>query len=262
MRNAKWPVLSLLLSSVQAWAQTPVRPLPEKNELPITAETFCSGFKSVFAMTKQNFREEANLLCTGSVPSALLIQLITTPSVGTEQTVHHIKKVQEGSNSRIIAAHSMRVPRSPVENLLNEEKHIASRYARDPLTLIRKFGPPVRNMNDADVAFEIQQRAISQGRVNFDDNSLHDLKLYRLHPNNFDFFLAVQTLREPTEQFKHGVVLRGFMRDPQDPQSSLTLTVAHFVMNSRGQHDQVAGTFLNFIQDDMIQLYGEQTQGK
>jgi hypothetical protein len=258
--RARWHVVLLLLASSSALSQTAQRVKPKKNPLALTPESLCLGFKNMAAITKQNFKEEADQLCPNFLPSATLTELIATPYQGGNQPVLKvITSTQEGGDVRIMVAYSMSVPKEPVEALLGEEKHVVVPYSRDPLTINASFGPPVRNLGDADTAFSIEQQTKVVDRVSFEDRSVHDLKLYRLHPNNLDFFAAVRTLREPTLQFKRSVVLRGVMRDPKSPDRTVSVSLLHFLMNGRDNPDRVIEAFQAFIEDDMKTLYSEQS---
>ncbi|MDQ3231234.1 MAG: hypothetical protein M3Q07_05385, partial [Pseudobdellovibrionaceae bacterium] len=130
----------------------------------------------------------------------------------------------------------------------------------EPLTITPKFAAPVLNSGDAETAFTVEQRTVVDAGEEFDDISVHDLKLYRMHPNNFDFFAAVRTLRAPSEQFKKAVVVRGVMRDPANPKGSITVTVMSFVMNSRDNHENSVEAFSAFIAADAKSLHAAQSK--
>jgi hypothetical protein len=255
--------------TVEAQTQSAQHIIPAKNVLAITPENFCLGFKEVFtakmdlAVNKQNFQEEANYICPNNVPAPLLNTLISSAYAGVGQPVIQTLvnlETRATQTSQITVAYAIKVPKSPVDTLLGEEKHVPTPYSASPLTIRAKFGTPVENKNEADTIFTVEQQTTVRDNVSFDDASVHDLKLYLMHPNNFDFFVAARTLRTPSVQFKKAVVLRGVMRDPADPKGSISITVLNFVMNSRDQHERVIGAFSAFIRADMLAIYANQTK--
>ncbi|MDQ3235300.1 MAG: hypothetical protein M3Q07_26110, partial [Pseudobdellovibrionaceae bacterium] len=212
---------------------------------------------------KQSFLDEANLICPNQTPAPLLTTLLNNAFAGVGEPVIQNILIQETpatQTTQITVAYAMKIPKPPVPTLLGEEKHVPAAYSVDPLTIRPKFAAPVPNLGDADTAFSVEQRTIVNAAVEFDDISTHDLKLYRMHPNNFDFFAAVRTLRAPSEQFKKAVVLRGVMRDPANPNGSISITVLNFVMNSREQHERVVEAFSAFIIADLKALYTVQSK--
>lgn len=263
--RTRW-VRMLLLAlpvTVQAQTKTAHNILPPKNVLALTPENFCLGFKNIFAITKQSFQDEANLICPNQVPAPLLGTLLGSAFAGVGEPVINnilIQETPETQTTQITVAYAMKIPKPPVQALLGEEKHVPASYSVEPLTIRPKFGAPVPNMGDADTAFTVEQRTIVKAAVEFDDLSTHDLKLYRMHPNNFDFFAAARTLRAPSEQFKKAVVLRGVMRDPANASGSISVTVLNFVMNSREEHERVVEAFSAFIAADLKALYAEQSK--
>jgi len=263
--RTRWVRMLLLALPVTVQAQTKSAQniIPPKNTLAITPENFCLGFKDVFAITKQSFQEEANLICPSMAPAPLLNTLITNAYAGVGQPVIQTLvnlENQAAQTSQITVAYAIKIPKPPVQTLLGEEKHVPTAYSVDPLTIRPKFAAPVPNIGDADTAFTVEQRTIVRAAVEFDDTSTHDLKLYRMHPNNFDFFVAARTLRAPSDQFKKAVVLRGVMRDPANPNGSISITVLNFVMNSREEHERVIEAFSAFIRADLLALYANQSK--
>ncbi len=237
--------------------------LPPKNVLALSPENFCLGLKNAFAITKQNFADEAALLCPAQVPSPLFRTLLSNAYQGVGEPIITTILIQETSatkTTQITVAYAMKINKPPVKVLLAEEKRVPTPYAENPLAISAKFGPPPLNTGDADTAFTVEQRTKVDALVSFDDISMHDLKLYRLHPNNFDFFMAARTLTTPSEQFKKSVVFRGVMRDPVNANASYSISVLNFVMNSRDQHDRVVDAFTKFITADFKGLYTDQNK--
>ncbi|WP_141734654.1 hypothetical protein [Oligoflexus tunisiensis] len=259
-----WVRILLVSLAVLAQGQT-VEPGPvysvlaPKNELALTPENLCLGFKNVFAITKQSFQEEVNLLCPNMAPSPLLLSLIAAPYQGVgDPVLTTIANVENADNTTLLTvAYAIRVPKSPAQTLIGEEKHVPVPYSLEPLTVTTRFMDPAPNEGDADTVFTVEQRTVVDAGEEFDDLSVHDLKLYRMHPNNFDFLAAVRTLRTPSDQFKKAVVVRGVMKDPNDPNSSISVSVLNFLMNSRDEADNVAEVFSQFIVDDTRVLYTE-----
>lgn len=277
MQTISMILLSMIMATT-ALGQQPVRELPKKIDIPHGAESFCAGFRNVFRITKQEFSQEANILCQDFKPTPRLLELVANPYEGGDRPVVTIQSgtcdrvptlcvdasgmmIQDPNYSGIIATYSMRIPLSPVDTLLGEEEHVAKPYVNRPIQEISsKWIDPPANLNDADTAFAVEQHTVVSGAVNFDDRSVHDLKLYRLYQLNADFFMAVRTLRQMTPQFKHSVVLRGVMRDPNRASSTISLTVQHMIMKNHGRHPNVVENYTIFLQRDMQALFDEQTK--
>lgn len=238
--------------------------LPEKNVLPITAASFCQGIKNVKAITKQNFDEEIALICDGDNPTPLFDELIANPFAGENNPeLNVLDKEDLGDNKiQLRVVYSLRIPKGPVPLLLGEEPMVAnSAYDNDGFKISFKFVTPPPNDGDADTGFELEQYSSHEGNgVDFEDTSKHTLKLYRLHPGNFDFFLAARTLIEKSEQFFHSVALRGAMPDPANPDQALSITVMNLIMNGRDNEDNVLDIVEEYLQDDMEQVYNYHTE--
>jgi hypothetical protein len=263
-----WVRLLLVSLAVLSQAQTvdtgPVYSvLAPKNDLALTPENLCLGFKNVLAKTKQVIQEEVNHLCPNNAPSPMLLNLLAAPYQGVGDPVLTIIANVEDRNadtSLLTLAYAIRVPKSPAQTLILEEKHVPVPYSVRPLTVTNRFMDPPTNEGDADSVFTVEQRTVVTRGEEFDDLSLHDLKLYRMHPNNFDFLAAARTLRTPSDQFKKAVVVRGVMKDPTDATKSISVSVVHFLMNGRDEADNVSEVFLQFIVDDTRVLYTELSQ--
>jgi hypothetical protein len=255
-------LLLVLPVSVQAQTKNVQSVLPPKNTLALTPENFCLGFKNMFAITKQDFKEEADLICPNMAPAPMLGTLLANAYAGTGTPVLQRlpDTIIDENTVKLTVAYAMKIPKPPVPALLGEEKNVPIPYMGETLTIRPKIGAPVPNEGDCDTAFTVEQRTTVDDNVSFDDMSVHDLKLYRMHPNNFDFFAAVRTLRTPSPQFKRAVVLRGVMRDPANPNASISISVLNFVMTSHDEPDNVAETFFQFIQADLRALYAAQSK--
>lgn len=235
-----------------------------RNVLPLNGNSFCAGVTNAMKTSTQNMSEEIAAICNGGTPTPLLAQLWASPYEGvgqpTPQTIR-IVPIDEDT-SEIFIAYAMRIPKKSVQTLLGEEKHAIVPYdsgpTEDPMKMSFKFLEPPKNTGDCDTAFTLEQLVQVRTAVNFDDTTKHELKLYLMHPNNFDFFMAGRTLVAPSTQFKRSVVVRGFMTDPNDATKTLATTVLHFVMNSREQHERMVAAFMEFIRADMLALYNEQ----
>ncbi|MFW7377790.1 MAG: hypothetical protein ACOH5I_03140 [Oligoflexus sp.] len=147
--------------------------------------------------------------------------------------------------------------------MLAEEFFVELPYAFDVLKIDSSFLPAPANNGDADISFTVEQVTnVNHERVMFNDVFRHELRMYRLHPNNFDFLLAARTLATPSEQFRKAVVLKGVIADEASPKDSAYLiTVFNFIMNDREEDDGVEETFLEFIMRDMQSIYQTHIQG-
>jgi len=244
--------------------------LPTPNVLALTPENFCLGLPNAFAITAQTFTIEANALCPGLIPSQIFRELLQTPYTGQNNPGRFVRQLPSsetitGNNIQIFIAYAMKVPKKGVKALLAEETFVEKPYSEGILSIASNFLPPPINNGEADTAFSIEQKTnvnrTNNPQVIFNDVSQHELRMYRLHPNNFDFFLAVRTLAARSEQFGKAVVLRGVIADAASPNdSSYIITVLNFVMNSRdtpGSNiaDGMQDTFMAFITSDMQSVY-------
>jgi hypothetical protein len=269
-----WVVATLFCLNAAAAGASPANLLPVAQKLPITPDTFCLGTQNVLKTAKQVLTDELAVLCTGNTATTLFKNLIAAPYAGTGTPaltqVFPPRADNNAKTSEIMVAFAMRIPKTAVNTLLVEEKHAIVPYdseAQPPplgnqlanMKMSFQFMEPPKNEGDADTTFALQQTVDTRSvAVNFKDVSNHELRQYILHPDNFDFFMAGRTLVAPTEQFKKSVVVRGFMTDPADATKTLVVTVAHFLMNSRDQHEQLVLAFSNFLTTDVSKLYQEQ----
>lgn len=269
-----WVVATLFCLNAAAAGASPANLLPVAQKLPITPDTFCLGAQNVLKTAKQVLTDEMAVLCTGNTATTLFKNLIAAPYAGTGTPaltqVFPPRADNNAKTSEIMVAFAMRIPKTAVNTLLVEEKHAIVPYdseAQPPplgnqlanMKMSFQFMEPPKNEGDADTTFALQQTVDTRSvAVNFKDVSTHELRQYILHPDNFDFFMAGRTLVAPTEQFKKSVVVRGFMTDPADATKTLVVTVAHFLMNSRDQHEQLVLAFSNFLTTDVSKLYQEQ----
>lgn len=248
--------------------------LPQPNVLDLTPENFCLGLPNALAISKQNFTIEANALCQGQAPTQLFRELLANPYLGGDRPNRFLEEIPSsevvtGNNIQIFVAYAMKVPRKAVDALLAEEGFVKVPYRQEILNITSDFLPPPKNDGEADIAFSVEQRTVvTHERVMFNDLSRHELRTYRLHPNNFDFLLAVRTLAAPSEQFKKAVVLKGLIADSEAPTNSTYLvTIFNFIMNSRDEPDSniaegVEETFLEFIERDMQNIFLAHSQGQ
>ncbi len=240
-----------------------LRLIPSKNMQALTPENFCVGVGNVLKVSKQSFADEAAQLCPNGLPSATLKALVASPYAGSGQPniiTLNVAEVKETTTSNITVAYAMKIPKNAVKVLLGEEAHVSSIYKGENLTISAKFLPPPINLGEADTAFQIEQKTVVKDNVSFDDTSVHDLRLYRMFPNNFDMMMAVRTLSKPSEQFRKSVVVRGVMQDASNPDQALSFSVLSFSMNSRERHDRVIAAFSEFIKSDFMSLYSEQVK--
>lgn len=236
--------------------------LPPRNSLPLTPASWCSGLLNANKITKQIYTQEAAVLCANGAPTPQFTALINSAYTGTgDPVITPINVGMLNGDVQLFVAYAMKLPKPAVQALLGEEKHVPSTYDQDNLKITAKFvNPPPSNNGDADTAFNVEQYTEVNDVISFRETSKYELKMYRLHPNNFDFFMAARTLLTPTTQFRKAVVLRAIMSDPADPKKSIALSVLNFVMNDRnGNGDNVRATFERFVEADMLALYKSQT---
>jgi hypothetical protein len=238
------------------------RPFPQKNKLPITPASFCSGEPSLMKKLKQDFKEELKLLCDGPQATALFSEMVATAYNGTN--VSNYKPIFIGPSTTegwidIKISYSMRLKKSVVKALRAEEflNSPKNSYIGPELKLNFITETPPPSDGDADTTFMVTQKTVrDSGNRQFNDTSVHTLKLYRLIPNNFDFMLAGRTLNQETPLFKRSVTLRAAMTDPSDPEYSVVTTVMGFtISDQRDQADRVEDIFVSFIKNDMLNVF-------
>lgn len=264
------------LSIVLGFASIHANELPQPNQLELSPENFCRGIPNVMAYSEQSFDIEIQALCDGTTPTQDFLEILSNPYEGQNNAGRRIQELSSSESLpnqsvQIFIAYAMKVPKRGVEALLAEEGFVENPYSEGILSINASFLEPPRNEGNADTAFSIEQvtnvNRTNNPQVIFNDISQHDLRMYRMHPNNFDFFLAVRTLVEPSEQFRKAVVVRGVMADSENPAASAyIITVLNFIMNSRGDPDGRVGegmidTFTDFIVDDMRSVYQAHSQG-
>jgi hypothetical protein len=241
--------------------------LPVKNDLPISGDVFCAGLTKTLDTMKQDVKTEAAVLCSGDKATALLNDLIATPYTGTGnpplRQIDSAAPTGQG-NVRNYVAYSIRVPKKAVPMLLAEEDLVkATTYSdSEGFKIALSMDPQlIVNENDCDTAFRVIQYAENRNqRAAFTDTSKHDLKFYRLHPDNFDYLAAARTLVAPTEQIKHASIVRGFMPDPADKNFTISFSVIHSVMNGRDFEERVSSAFEGFIASDVATTYNFHTK--
>lgn len=234
--------------------------LPEKNVVALTPANFCAGIKNVKALSKQTFTDEVAVLCNNATPTPMFNSLMANAynGVGTQNLTEIIAgETGQMGQIQILAAYAMRINKPAVPLLLAEEPYInVANYNVDGFKMEFKFVAPPANENDCDTGFRIEQFSQrSKQPAKFDDTSIHDLKLYRLFPNNFDFMMAVRSIVTPTVQFKKSIALRAVMTDPTDPKKAYSVTVLNLTMNGRGEEDRMIETVMAYIRSDMRSVY-------
>lgn len=246
------------------------KPLPQKNKLPITPVSFCSGQEGLVKKVKQPIQDEFSLLCQAGQPTALFMTMVTSAYDGSNAVNYTPIKVGPSGELPgwvdVKVAYSLRVRKTAVQILRSEEALMGPDfpYKSPDLNISFKFDVAPVLEGDADTAFTVKQRSLRQaGSRNFDDLSTHTLKLYRLIPNNFDFLLAARSLVEDSVElnkserlFKKATVLRAAMTDPKDPSFGIVTTVMNFVVSDQqGQQDRVEDIFVNFIKADLLNVF-------
>lgn len=258
-----------LFGSTQSRADSALpRPVPEKVNLPITPDSFCKGVKHVLEVTKQDLREEFEVLCAGEQSTSTFERLFSRPYDGRGDV--NYTPLQAGpaaSNPGFVqmkVLYSMRVKKSAVDLLLSEEGLMSNSYTNPDLSLSTRFTDPPENKGDCDTAFSIVQRTKrEQGQRRFDDTSNHTLCLYRMNPNNFDFLSAARTLNAPTSVFKKSTILRASLTDPNDANYSISVTVMNLLISDQNNNDdRVEAIFERYIKQDIQNVYKYHVKNK
>lgn len=249
--------------------------LPIENKLPLTLNSFCSGVPNVMAITTQNISQELSVLCNGQTPTATFQEIFSNPYTGDDDPRDFMVDVPppadlEGELIQLYVAYAVKVPKKAVSTLISEEPIALIPYAEGILKITPTFMEPPENLGDADTSFLVQQvtdvNRQNNPEVIFNDVSVHRLNMYRLHPDNFDYFLAARTLTAETEQFKVSNIVRGVMSDPVNPDnSSYVFTVLNVIMNSRGDPNGNVGngmrdTFFDFFETSISDAFAAQTR--
>jgi hypothetical protein len=264
-------------------AQVATRPLPPKYDLPITPESFCQGMPNVLrSSASQNVGETLSTLCNGTTPTNTLRTLINSPYTG--QQGYNFLSTGDGlfvgpipndNYVRFNIAYSMKVQgKNAVDLLLGEELIIRDQtYANgdgNP-NLQLKFEilkpdlrQPILEDNGADIAFKVKERSLRTARQRgFDTTLIHDLKLYRMFENNFDFMISIRTLFKDISTQPGGFpiirkanVVKATIVDPQDRDSSIGIAVFNLeVYDQRGQEDRVEDIFSEFVIRDLKKIF-------
>ena len=282
--------LSLLFiqpANLKAEIQNKVKPyvLPEKNELPVTLESFCAGVPNVTAITKQQIEDEIAVFCdAGNNPTQTLRDLAATPYEGVgiaEDFVIVLPSAQDipASKMNLNIAYAIRIKKSAAKALIAEEPNALVPYASNSgltsLSIGTKFITPSKNEGDADTTFAVEQTVdvLRLGIISFKDISTHTLSMYRIQPNNLDFFLAARTLDTSetvdfngngpngSKQFDKANVVRGVMTDPNDPTTTLIFSTINIVMNSRSDetdsliYEGMGDAFTSFLNQSLVDAY-------
>lgn len=264
-------------------AQVATRPLPPKYDLPVTPESFCQGMPNVIkSAASQNVGGALSTLCNGTTPTTTLRTLINSPYTG--QQGYNFLSTGDGlfvgpipndNYVRFNIAYSMKIQgKNAVDLILGEELIIRDQdYANgdgNP-NLQLKFEllkpdlkQPLIEENGADIAFRVKERSLRTARTRaFDNTVIHDLKLYRMFENNFDFMIAVRTFFKDISTppggfplFRKADIIKATIVDPQDKNASIGITVFNLeVYDQRGQDDRVEDIFSEFVIRDLKKIF-------
>lgn len=238
-------------------------PLPPKNEVPINAQSFCAGFNQVYATTKQNFKKQADYLCAGGNPSSLLNQILSNPYQGAGAPSSFLRTIAanvEGQYLRLVMGYGVRVPQNAVQAVLRNEKTLTLDYFGPELRVMPRMIRPARNEREAEATLGSELIASCKAdTIRFDDVTRYHINLYKMYPNNYDFFLVVRTLVQPTLQTKESTMLVGVMPDPQNPAYSIVITALEFLLHNRDHPERVRPIIENYILWYMQKVYETQT---
>ena len=262
-------LFAVALSSGICRAESASQPLPKKKEIPINGEGYCTGLEEVKKRTKQDAAFELGQLCNGTQPTELLRKLIANPYAGNGTP--RIIEIQVGPSSpgfvRFNVAFSMKVKKSAVELLRGEEAML-----RDPMyangdgnkdlnvkyaVLDPDLEKPLLLEDDSDTAFLISQRDVrATGQRQFDDTSIHLLKLYRMNPDNYDFLTSITSLTKPTGLFNKSIVIRASMTDPDNPREGISFTLMNVEVSDQANNDSKVETiFAGYIVRDIQAVF-------
>ena len=278
------PIFGLLLPMTGIARADSVKSLqvPIKQQLPITPESFCVGLANVAKRQKQSAEKELGQLCSGPTPTPLLLQLIQSPYTGGANYQFRTIALGPIAGSDYVGvnvAYSMRIKKSALDLILGEEGMIkdpgyANGDGSPALNVQFKLLPPdlsqpLMRENEADTAFNVTQRSKrASGQRQFDNLSLHNLRLYRMNKNNYDFMASIRSLANPAVDgkdaiFRRAIVVRATMVDPNDNSMGLSLTLMNFeVSDQRGQADKVEDVFAEYISRDIKAVYQYHTKNK
>lgn len=233
--------IALLISEI-SFAQTV--PLPKKNELPISTATLCSGFSPVIKATDVSFHKLIQAICPTGIPGDLLNKLVENPYRGGSQTssnLHWINNDTSGKYVHINFAFSISVPHKVVDAALSDDKAIVLPYKSGALNLTTRFIDPPANNGESDATLGTEQTAICRSsRVNFDDKTTHKMLLFKMYPDNFDFFALARILNTPTEQTRESSLMAAYMPDPKNPGHTIIINVIDYLVNNRGYPAEVS----------------------
>ena len=258
--------------------------LPGDNKLPLTLESFCEGVPNVTKITEQNITAELGTLCNNGVPTQVFRDLFANPYQGVGNAEDFITQLPPtetlvGNQIQLNIAFAMRVDKASVKALIAEEPNALVPYSGQFLNITTKFLAPPENNGEADTSFMVEQfvDVNRDGRAVFKDTSSHRLNMYRLQPDNYDFFLAARTLvssktedgalindnqlADPGKQFEKANVVRGFMSDPANASGSTYIfSIINIVMNSRDTpgsnvSDGMIEVFTEFLSGSLVDAY-------
>ena len=234
---------------------------------------FCLGLNNALETTNQDVAAEIGMFCTDGQPSDLVQGLLSNLYQGAgdfrfgdqgsgEYGVVLLDQEDENNlQSSYHVAYAMKFNKSPTVVLEMEEKNIIVPYDGGNLKINSVFMPTPVNQGDSYTAFNVQQRTVVDDNVSFDDTSVYDLKMYKLHKYNIDMFLSARTLANPSEHFKSSKVLRGSFADPKDANVTYSIGILKYEMNSREEHNRMIDTFSEFVIADLLSLYDMVSQG-
>ena len=97
--------------------------MPKKQQLPISADSFCIGLANVAKRQKQNAEKELGQLCSGITPTPLLLQLIQSPYTGGANYQFRTIALGPIPGSNYVGvniAYSMRIKKSALDLILAE----------------------------------------------------------------------------------------------------------------------------------------------
>ncbi|SMF08476.1 hypothetical protein [Pseudobacteriovorax antillogorgiicola] len=230
-------------------------------------ENLCMGLTELLNKTKQDFANEVAILCPNGLPSEDLQRMMDNPYQGSGNVDNFIRNLDRddlnNDEMQVKFYYGIKMTKDIVKTVIKEEPIAVLPYNGSVLKIQNAFMEPPKNLGDSNSAFLVQQFIdVNNERrdVKFNDTSLHDLKVYQLFPDNFNFFLAARTQVEVTEQFKRSVVLKAFLTDPQNPNMVYGFNLVNMVMNDRGGgnvEDGQRDEFMQFFEISIRESYQE-----
>ena len=247
-----------------------------KNEVALNTSNLCRGASRALQNFQSDFGTLLAFICSSDGQATPLLEsLVANPHQGQGPiSVTSVGLPVNGQNVDLIFAVALAFDGlNPVDALVGEEKHAIRSYQsassdEDGLSMQFAFLPPEKNTGECDTKFKISQNVSitgpgAEGLGNDGkDTSIHELRLFRMYPDNFDFFISGRSLVKPTPLFAKSSVIRAFMPWPSDPRKTISVSILHFNVKNLGSEERTKNTFEKFIVSNLAELYATQSARK